>query len=377
MEAEVINQLNNTLNDLEKRSEDIRVYMDYQGKKDRLEEVVGLSEDPELWNDPKRAQEIGKERKILEGIVVTLDNIATGIEDNRILIEMAVEENDEEGFAAVQEDVAGLEKQMADLEFKRMFNQPADPNNCFIDITAGAGGTEAEDWAGMLFRMYSRYAERKGFKIEILEEDDGEIAGINRATIRVEGEYAYGLLRTETGVHRLVRYSPFDSNNKRHTSFSSVFVYPEIDDSIEIEINPADLRIDTYRASGAGGQHINKTDSAVRITHLPTGMVVECQDGRSQHANKAQAMKVLAARLNDAQKREAQAKEAAERKSLIGSGDRSERIRTYNYPQGRVTDHRINLTLHKLDFVMDGDLEEITNALIAEHQAELLAAMGD
>ena len=377
MEAEVINQLNNTLNDLEKRSEDIRVYMDYQGKKDRLEEVVGLSEDPELWNDPKRAQEIGKERKILEGIVVTLDNIATGIEDNRMLIEMAVEENDEEGFAAVQEDVAGLEKQMADLEFKRMFNQPADPNNCFIDITAGAGGTEAEDWAGMLFRMYSRYAERKGFKIEILEEDDGEIAGINRATIRVEGEYAYGLLRTETGVHRLVRYSPFDSNNKRHTSFSSVFVYPEIDDSIEIEINPADLRIDTYRASGAGGQHINKTDSAVRITHLPTGMVVECQDGRSQHANKAQAMKVLAARLNDAQKREAQAKEAAERKSLIGSGDRSERIRTYNYPQGRVTDHRINLTLHKLDFVMDGDLEEITNALIAEHQAELLAAMGD
>ena len=377
MEAEVINQLNNTLNDLEKRSEDIRVYMDYQGKKDRLEEVIGLSEDPELWNDPKRAQEIGKERKILEGIVVTLDNIATGIEDNRMLIEMAVEENDEEGFAAVQEDVAGLEKQMADLEFKRMFNQPADPNNCFIDITAGAGGTEAEDWAGMLFRMYSRYAERKGFKIEILEEDDGEIAGINRATIRVEGEYAYGLLRTETGVHRLVRYSPFDSNNKRHTSFSSVFVYPEIDDSIEIEINPADLRIDTYRASGAGGQHINKTDSAVRITHLPTGMVVECQDGRSQHANKAQAMKVLAARLNDAQKCEAQAKEAAERKSLIGSGDRSERIRTYNYPQGRVTDHRINLTLHKLDFVMDGDLEEITNALIAEHQAELLAAMGD
>ena len=377
MEAEVINQLNNALNDLEKRSEDIRVYMDYQGKKDRLEEVIGLSEDPELWNDPKRAQEIGKERKILEGIVLTLDNIASGIEDNRMLIEMTVEENDEEGFAAVQEDVAGLEKQMADLEFKRMFNQPADPNNCFIDITAGAGGTEAEDWAGMLFRMYSRYAERKGFKIEILEEDDGEIAGINRATIRVEGEYAYGLLRTETGVHRLVRYSPFDSNNKRHTSFSSVFVYPEIDDSIEIEINPADLRIDTYRASGAGGQHINKTDSAVRITHLPTGMVVECQDGRSQHANKAQAMKVLAARLNDAQKREAQAKEAAERKSLIGSGDRSERIRTYNYPQGRVTDHRINLTLHKLDFVMDGDLEEITNALIAEHQAELLAAMGD
>ena len=377
MEAERINLLNNTLADLEKRSGEIRVYLDYDGKKDRLEEVVGLSEDPELWNDPKRAQEIGKERKVLEGIVLTLDNIASGIDDNRLLIDMALEEGDEDSFAAIEEDVAELEKQMAELEFKRMFNQPADVNNCFIDITAGAGGTEAEDWAGMLLRMYVRYGERKGFKVEIMEQDDGEIAGINRATIRLEGEYAYGLLRTETGVHRLVRHSPFDSNNKRHTSFASVFVYPEVDDSFEVEINPADVRTDTYRASGAGGQHINKTDSAVRITHLPTGMVVECQDGRSQHANKAQAMKVLAARLNDAQKREAQAKEAAERKSLIGSGDRSERIRTYNYPQGRVTDHRINLTLHKLDFVMDGDLEEITNALIAEHQAELLAAMGD
>ena len=377
METEHINQLQNQLTDLSQRNADIRVYMDYQGKKERLEEVIGLSEDPELWNDPKRAQEIGKERKILEGIVLTLDNIENGIADNRELINMAVEENDADGFAAIVADVAHLEKQMADLEFKRMFNQPADPNNCFVDITAGAGGTEAEDWAGMLLRMYTRYAERKGFKVEVIEQDDGEIAGINNATLRIEGEYAYGLLRTETGVHRLVRYSPFDSNNKRHTSFASVFVYPEVDDSFEIEINPADLRTDTYRASGAGGQHINKTDSAVRITHLPTGMVVECQDGRSQHANKAQAMKVLAARLNDAQKREAQAKEAAERKSLIGSGDRSERIRTYNYPQGRVTDHRINLTLHKLDFVMDGDLEEITNALIAEHQAELLAAMGD
>ncbi|EGQ78474.1 peptide chain release factor 2 [Neisseria macacae] len=329
MEAEVINQLNNTLNDLEKRSEDIRVYMDYQGKKDRLEEVIGLSEDPELWNDPKRAQEIGKERKILEGIVLTLDNIASGIEDNRMLIEMTVEENDEEGFAAVQEDVAGLEKQMADLEFKRMFNQPADPNNCFIDITAGAGGTEAEDWAGMLFRMYSRYAERKGFKIEILEEDDGEIAGINRATIRVEGEYAYGLLRTETGVHRLVRYSPFDSNNKRHTSFSSVFVYPEIDDSIEIEINPADLRIDTYRASGAGGQHINKTDSAVRITHEPTGIVVQCQNDRSQHANKAAAMEMLKSKLYELEMRKRNEEKQAleEGKSDVGLGQPNPLIR--------------------------------------------------
>ena len=377
MEAEVINQLNNTLNDLEKRSEDIRVYMDYQGKKDRLEEVIGLSEDPELWNDPKRAQEIGKERKILEGIVLTLDNIASGIEDNRMLIEMAVEENDEEGFAAVQEDVAGLEKQMADLEFKRMFNQPADPNNCFIDITAGAGGTEAEDWAGMLFRMYSRYAERNRWQVEIVSANESELGGYKEVIARIIGLGAYSRLKFESGGHRVQRVPATESQGRIHTSACTVAVMPEADELEDIELNPADLRIDTFRASGAGGQHINKTDSAVRITHLPTGMVVECQDGRSQHANKAQAMKVLAARLNDAQKREAQAKEAAERKSLIGSGDRSERIRTYNYPQGRVTDHRINLTLHKLDFVMDGDLEEITNALIAEHQAELLAAMGD
>ena len=249
METEHINQLQNQLADLAQRNADIRVYMDYQAKKERLEEVIGLSEDPELWNDPKRAQDIGKERKLLEGIVLTLDNIETGITDNRELIGMAVEENDADGFAAIVADVAALEQQMADLEFKRMFNQPADPNNCFVDITAGAGGTEAEDWAGMLLRMYTRYAERKGFKVEVMEQDDGEIAGINNATLRIEGEYAYGLLRTETGVHRLVRYSPFDSNNKRHTSFASVFVYPEVDDSFEIEINPADLRTDTYRAS--------------------------------------------------------------------------------------------------------------------------------
>lgn len=365
MEAEVINQLNNTLNDLEKRSEDIRVYMDYQGKKDRLEEVIGLSEDPELWNDPKRAQEIGKESKILEGIVLTLDNIASGIEDNRMLIEMAVEENDEEGFAAVKEDVAGLEKQMADLEFKRMFNQPADPNNCFIDITAGAGGTEAEDWAGMLFRMYSRYAERKGFKIEILEEDDGEIAGINRDTIRVEGEYAYGLLRTETGVHRLVRYSPFDSNNKRHTSFASVFVYPEIDDSIEIEINPADLRIDTYRASGAGGQHINKTDSAVRITHEPTGIVVQCQNDRSQHANKAAAMEMLKSKLYELEMRKRNEEKQAleEGKSDVGWGSQ---IRSYVLDSSRIKDLRTGYEVGNTKAVLDGDLDGFIEASLKQ-----------
>ena len=365
METEQINQLNNQLDDLAQRNRDIRDYMDYQGKKERLEEVVGLSEDPELWNNPKRAQEIGKERKILEGIVLTMDNLENGIADNRELIDMVIEEGDANGFAAIVADVADLETQMAALEFKRMFNQPADPNNCFIDITAGAGGTEAEDWAGMLFRMYSRYAERKGFKLEILEEDDGEIAGINRATIRVEGEYAYGLLRTETGVHRLVRYSPFDANNKRHTSFASVFVYPEVDDSIEIDINPADLRIDTYRASGAGGQHINKTDSAVRITHEPTGIVVQCQNDRSQHANKAAAMEMLRSKLFELEMRKRNEEKQAleEGKSDVGWGSQ---IRSYVLDSSRIKDLRTGYEVGNTKAVLDGDLDGFIEASLKQ-----------
>lgn len=253
MEAKIINQLNNTSDDLKKCSEDIHAYMDYQDKKSRLEEVIGLSEDPKLWSDPKRAQRIGKECKILEDIVLTLNNIASGIEDNRMLIKITVEEDDGEGFATVREDVTGLERQMADLELKRMFSQPADPNSCSIDTIAGAGDTEAEDWAGMLFRTYGHYTERRDFRIDIPEEDGDEITGINRATIHLKGEHAYGSLRMETDAHRLMRYSPLDSNNKRRTSFASVLVYPGIDDSIEIEANLADLRIDTYRAPGAGG----------------------------------------------------------------------------------------------------------------------------
>lgn len=365
IEAELINQINATLDNLTQRNADIRNYMDYQGKKERLEEVIGLSEDPELWNDPKRAQEIGKERKILEDIVLTLDRISSGIDDNRLLIEMAIEENDTNGFATIQTDTAYLEQQMAELEFKRMFNQPADANNCFIDITAGAGGTEAEDWAGMLLRMYLRYSERKGFKVEILEEDEGDIAGINRATIRLEGEYAYGLLRTETGIHRLVRHSPFDSNNKRHTSFASVFVYPEIDDSIEVDINPADLRIDTYRASGAGGQHINKTDSAVRITHEPTGIVVQCQNDRSQHANKAAAMEMLRAKLFELEMRKRNEEKQAleEGKSDVGWGSQ---IRSYVLDSSRIKDLRTNYEVGNTKAVLDGDLDGFIEASLKQ-----------
>ena len=365
MEAERINLLNNTLADLEKRSGEIRVYLDYDGKKDRLEEVVGLSEDPELWNDPKRAQEIGKERKVLEGIVLTLDSIAGGIDDNRLLIDMALEEGDEDSFAAIEEDVAELEKQMAELEFKRMFNQPADVNNCFIDITAGAGGTEAEDWAGMLLRMYVRYGERKGFKVEIMEQDDGEIAGINRATIRLEGEYAYGLLRTETGVHRLVRHSPFDSNNKRHTSFASVFVYPEVDDSFEVEINPADVRTDTFRASGAGGQHINKTDSAVRMTHIPTGIVVQSQNSRSQHDNRRVCEEMLRAKLFELEMRKRNEEKQAleEGKSDVGWGSQ---IRSYVLDSSRIKDLRTSHETGNTKAVLDGDLDDFIEASLKQ-----------
>ena len=338
---------------------------DYEGKKQRLEEVVGLSEDPELWNDPKKAQEIGKERKLLEGIVLILDELTNGIEDSRVLLEMAVEEEDEAAVLGVQNDIAALEQKMADLEFKRMFNQPMDANNCFMDITAGAGGTEAEDWAGMLYRMYTRFAERKGFKVEILEQDDGDIAGINRATIKLEGDYAFGLMRTETGVHRLVRVSPFDSNAKRHTSFTSVFVYPEVDDSFEVEINPADLRVDTYRASGAGGQHINKTDSAVRLTHAPTGIVVQCQNDRSQHRNREEAMNMLRARLYELElrKRNEAKQNLEDSKSEVGWGHQ---IRSYVFDQSRIKDLRTGYEVGNIKAVMDGDLDGFIEASLKQ-----------
>ena len=350
---------------------------DFDSKQSRLIEVERQLEDPGIWSDAQRAQELGREKKSLDGVVGSLTLLDSQLRDAGELFEMAHAENDDATLASVADDLAAAEKLVAQMEFRRMFSNALDPNNCFLDIQSGSGGTEAQDWAAMLERMYIKYCEKNGFDIEVLEQSEGEVAGIKSATLKIRGEYAYGRLRTETGIHRLVRKSPFDSGNRRHTSFASVFAYPEVDDTIEVEINPADLRIDTYRASGAGGQHINKTDSAVRITHLPTGVVVECQDGRSQHQNKAQAMRVLAARIKDTQVREHNAKTAATRKNLVGSGDRSERIRTYNFPQGRVTDHRINLTLYKMDSIMDGDIGELTSALMAEHQAEQLAAMAE
>jgi peptide chain release factor 2 len=280
-------------------------------------------------------------------------------------MDMAREENDEDTLVAVETDAATLREQLEGLEFRRMFSNPLDKNSCFIDIQAGAGGTEAQDWASMLLRQYLRYCERKGFKTEILEQSDGEVAGIKTATLKVEGDYAYGFLRTETGVHRLVRKSPFDSAGGRHTSFSSLFVYPEVDDSIEIDVNPADVRVDTYRASGAGGQHINKTDSAVRLTHIPSGIVVQCQNDRSQHRNRAEAWAMLKSRLYELElrKRMSEQQKLEDAKTDIGWGHQ---IRSYVLDQSRIKDLRTNFETGNTKAVLDGDLDDFIAASLKQ-----------
>jgi peptide chain release factor 2 len=338
---------------------------DYDGKAERLRTVNAALEDPAVWNDPKKAQELGKEKKALDGVVVTLDDLTRNLSDNAELFEMSCDEDDEAGLQAIADDVAELEKVVEELEFRRMFNQPADPNNCFLDIQAGAGGTEAQDWASMLLRQYLRYAERKGFSTAIEDETPGDTAGIKGATVKIEGEYAYGLLRTETGVHRLVRKSPFDSSGGRHTSFASVFVYPEIDDSIEIDINPADVRVDTYRASGAGGQHINKTDSAVRLTHMPTGIVVQCQDSRSQHSNRDMAWQRLRSRLYDHEmrKRLDEQQKLEDSKTDVGWGHQ---IRSYVLDNSRIKDLRTNVEISNTQKVLDGDLDAFIEASLKQ-----------
>ncbi len=309
-----------------------------------------------MWEDAKRAQDLGREKKLLDGVVQRILELESGLADADELFEIARSEDDDSTLVSVEEDVHKLEALVADLEFRRMFSNPADPSPCFMEIQAGAGGTEAQDWAQMLLRQYLRYCERKGFKAEVLEETEGDTAGIKGASLKIEGEYAYGYLRTETGVHRLVRKSPFDSSGGRHTSFASVYVYPEVDDSIQIDINPADLRIDVYRASGAGGQHVNKTESAVRITHLPTNIVVQCQNDRSQHRNKDEAFKMLRARLFEFElrKRRAEQDKVEASKTDIGWGHQ---IRSYVLDNSRIKDLRTNVEISNTKSVLDGDLD--------------------
>lgn len=316
----------------------------------------GLLEDPKVWDNAEKAQKLGKEKRTLELVVHNLQNLESSIKDSQELFEMAREEADDDTLLSVDADTKGIEQQIADMEFKRMFSGELDGANCFIEFQSGSGGTEAQDWAAMLLRMYLRYCERKGFKVEVLEESDGDVAGIKGASVKVSGDYAYGTLRTENGVHRLVRKSPFDSNAKRHTSFASVQIFPEVDDSIQIDINPADLRIDTYRASGAGGQHINKTDSAVRITHLPTNVVVQCQNDRSQHRNREEAMNMLKGALYNLElnKRNADKQAIEDAKTDIGWGHQ---IRSYVLDQGRIKDLRTNVEIGNTQGVLDGDLD--------------------
>lgn len=343
----------------------VRLYLggtfDYDVKKERLAEVELLLGEPNVWNDPAKAQELGRERAALEAVVKTIDNLEVGVADNRELLEFAVEENDQDTVDEVRAEIESLDSQLAALEFRRMFSGEMDANNAYLDIQSGSGGTEAQDWAEMILRMYLRWGEANGFKTTLEEASAGDVAGIKSATIRFEGEYAFGWLRTETGVHRLVRKSPFDSGSRRHTSFSSVFVSPEIDDNIDIDINPADLRVDTYRASGAGGQHVNKTDSAIRLTHEPTGVVVQCQSERSQHANRDKAMKMLRARMYEQEmlKRNEEKQALEDSKSDIGWGSQ---IRSYVLDDSRIKDLRTGVQSSNCQAVLDGGLNQFIEA---------------
>jgi len=338
---------------------------DYDVKRERLDEVIKELEQNDVWDNPERAQALGRERAQLEAILEPITKASAGLGDAAELLELAADEGDEDSVAAVAKDVDAFRAIADDMEFKRMFSGEADGNNCFLDIQAGAGGTEAQDWASMLLRMYTRWAEGKGFQVELLEQSDGDVAGIKSAAMQISGPFAYGWLRTETGVHRLVRKSPFDSGNRRHTSFAGVYVSPEIDDRIEIDINPADLKVDTYRSSGAGGQHVNKTESAIRITHVPSGIVVACQTQRSQHKNRDAAMKMLRSRLFEIemQKRNVEKQRVEDSKSDIEWGHQ---IRSYVLDQSRIKDLRTGVEIADTQKVLDGNLDPYIEASLKQ-----------
>ena len=357
---------------LEPTLKELEQALNIEPARKELAELQIETEQEGFWNDVERSQRIAQKIKRLENKIKKYDHLVTDWEDTLTLCEMAQEEDDASQLDEVASGYETLEKEVGDRRLAALLTGEYDANNAILTFHAGAGGTEAQDWTEMLYRMYTRWAERHGFTYQLLDYEDGDEAGIKSASILIEGDNAYGYLKSENGVHRLVRVSPFDANARRQTSFSALEVMPEIEDDSEIEIRPEEIEMQVFRSSGAGGQHINKTESAIRITHLPTGMVVECQDERSQYKNKDKAMRVLRTRLLE-QKREAQQSAvAADRRSQVGTGDRSERIRTYNFPQGRVTDHRIGLTLYKIDDIMNGDLDEIIDALITADRAQKL-----
>jgi peptide chain release factor 2 len=340
-------------------------FFEYDLKSERLTEVVRELEEPGVWNNPEKAQELGRERVRLEQVVKVLDDTRRGLAESGELLDLAVEADDESMVREIEQQLATIESSVKRLEFKRMFPGKMDANSAFLDIQAGAGGTEAQDWAQMLLRMYLRWGDAHGFQTEVVDSNPGEVAGMKSATVSFTGDYAYGWLRTETGVHRLVRKSPFDSNARRHTSFASVFVSPEIDDDIDIQINPADVRTDVYRSSGAGGQHVNKTESAVRLTHTPTGIVVACQAERSQHKNRDKAWKQLKAKLYELEvnKRNSAAKVLEDAKSDVSWGNQ---IRSYVLDQSRIKDLRTGVEIGNTQSVLDGDLDPFLEASLKQ-----------
>mgnify|MGYP000297709564 CR=1 FL=1 len=340
-------------------------------EKDLLE-LKQKTNDPNIWENLE-AKTLFQNIKIVEKKIADFQRIKQSLSDLKEFYAFAVDENDQQTIIQLVEDSNQLLKDSTEVRYLNLMNGEADQNNAFVEIHAGAGGTESQDWAEMLQRMYVRWAESKTYRVSLLQESRGEEAGIKSSTIKISGDFTYGWLKRESGIHRLVRISPFDSNKRRHTSFASIWVYPEIDEKIEIDINETDLRIDTYRASGAGGQHVNKTESAIRVTHIPTGVVVTCQDETSQHKNKDKALKVLRSKIYEIQESEQNKERADQRRSMVSTGDRSAKIRTYNFPQGRVTDHRINLTLHKLAEFMEGEIfDEMIENLNLQAQQEKL-----
>lgn len=356
----------------EKALQDLSEALGLEKMKTEITALEAQAAEEGFWDDLKNSQTVLKRTSALKAKVSAYEKLCGDYDDALVMIELANEEEDLELFPECEENVVNFESTLDTMTLTTLLSGEYDSKNAILTFHAGAGGTEAQDWAQMLFRMYNRWGERHGYKISTLDYLDGDEAGLKSASILIEGENAYGFLKSETGIHRLVRVSPFDSEGRRHTSFASLEVMPEIDDTIEVEIAPEDIKMDVYRSSGAGGQKVNKTSSAIRVTHLPTGMVVECQDERSQHKNKDKALKVLRSRLYEIERAKHDAEIAGERRSQVGTGDRSERIRTYNYPQGRVSDHRIGLTLYKIEQILNGDLDEIIDALITADTAEKL-----